>query len=321
MQATPSSSSRRTRIRSAINPPMTIPAVSAASTTPQALRPIVSSATAGPSTFTPPARAALRIMKPSTTTQTQVRAVNSVQPTRRSAMMLIRVLVACGAATRTPVNAMAATAKVSASTARPQPGPMAATRAPPSAAPPIMPAFMPTRMSALACWISSGGTVCGIRSATTPPNSTNSTVISDLAPTTRPRSRTEPVRSSTAKASAMGATPLPSMLTIRPAARYRNTPCRSGASTSPPSGTNRSTRSSSRAPSRSAPQYALGAGVSEPRGSGSAVTQPRVVQGTPVMTGIQWGSIRSRPEMRGSAVRRPAVRPAVPLGPPSPAGR
>jgi hypothetical protein len=69
----------------------------------------------------------------------------------------------------------------------------------------------------------------GNRSAITPPTSRNTTLASERAPTTRPRSRTEPVRSSTANASAIGATALPSVVTVRPATSQRNGACWRGA--------------------------------------------------------------------------------------------
>ncbi len=49
------------------------------------------------------------------------------------------------------------------------------------------------------------------RSASTPPNSSRTTSPSERAPTTRPRSVNDPVRSSMAKASAIGATAVPAM--------------------------------------------------------------------------------------------------------------
>lgn len=166
-------------------------------------------------------------------------------------------------------------ANVAASAASPQPGPTPATSRPPTDAPAIIAALMPSRLTALACLRTCSGTVwasnaevagkanalttplidpriasqvtvaspvstkvatapwlnaanahdhtittCrGRRSATSPPKRVNTTFATDRAPTTRPRSRAEPVRSSTAKASAIGATALPSMFTTRPAAR------------------------------------------------------------------------------------------------------
>jgi hypothetical protein len=61
-----------------------------------------------------------------------------------------------------------------------------------------------------------------IRSASTPPKSSRATFASDRTPTTRPRSAVEPVRSSTAKASATGAMELAKYAGIRPPARRRN---------------------------------------------------------------------------------------------------
>lgn len=62
-------------------------------------------------------------------------------------------------------------------------------------------------------------TLRGTRSATTPPSSKKITFASERAPTTMPRLVAEPVRSSTAKASATGAIALPSRLTVLPITR------------------------------------------------------------------------------------------------------
>ena len=64
--------------------PATMPAVSAARTSPHTVRPNVASATVGPSTFSAPCSAMLKKQKPSTTIHTQGRLTNSVQPSRSS---------------------------------------------------------------------------------------------------------------------------------------------------------------------------------------------------------------------------------------------
>jgi hypothetical protein len=84
--ATPNSSARLGSHRAANTPPTTAPAVWHARTTPHAARPNESSAIAGPSTCWPPTSAALTIMNWSTTSQTQLRETNSVQPSRNSAI-------------------------------------------------------------------------------------------------------------------------------------------------------------------------------------------------------------------------------------------
>jgi hypothetical protein len=78
----------------------------------------------------------------------------------------------------------------------------------------------------------------GSRSANTPPASSSTTLATDRAATTRPRSAAEPVRSSTAKASAIGAIPLPRKLTDRPAvsqqkSRWRNKSANTGRASQP----------------------------------------------------------------------------------------
>ncbi|MBT2420367.1 hypothetical protein J7F01_12590 [Streptomyces sp. ISL-22] len=56
----------------------------------------------------------------------------------------------------------------------------------------------------------------GSRSANTPPYSRKRMLVREWAPTTNPSEPTEPVASSTAKARAIGATPLPSRLAVVP---------------------------------------------------------------------------------------------------------
>ncbi len=62
----------------------------------------------------------------------------------------------------------------------------------------------------------------GSRSASTPPYSRKQMLVREWAPTTNPSEPTEPVASSTAKARAIGATPLPSRLAVVPMKRCRN---------------------------------------------------------------------------------------------------
>ena len=167
---------------------------------------------------------------------------------------------------------------MTASTARPQPGPTAVTSSPPEAAPRIVAPFSPRRSSSLACWSRVGGTVSGVspaadgkmnaeaapltasmpasmptlavpvsttaaaracasaltnaatrktrrrdqRSATTPPASMNTTCGTLRAASTSPSAAGEPVRSSTANASATGAMMLPSTATVRAATSQQN---------------------------------------------------------------------------------------------------
>lgn len=59
----------------------------------------------------------------------------------------------------------------------------------------------------------------GSRSANTPPYSRKRMLVTECAPTTSPSEPTEPVASSTAKARAIGATPLPSRLAVVPMKR------------------------------------------------------------------------------------------------------
>ncbi len=105
---------------------------------------------------------ALRKQKATTITHTQVREVNSRQPTRSSCT---RPGLGGGGAVlrRTSAKDAAASAKLSASTARPQPGPMAATSTPPSEAPMIIALLPAIRESARAARRDSAGTVCGSR--------------------------------------------------------------------------------------------------------------------------------------------------------------
>ena len=83
--------------------------------------------------------------------------------------------------------------------------------------------------AAASAWLSAARVLAAIitgrrgnRSAITPPASRTSTLVSDLAATTTPRSRTDPVRSSTVNASAIGATAPPSMLIVLPMTSQRN---------------------------------------------------------------------------------------------------
>ncbi len=70
----------------------------------------------------------------------------------------------------------------------------------------------------------------GSRSASTPPNSSTATLATERAPTTMPRSTWEPVRSSTAKASTIGARLLARRVAVLPTASQRKSGWRSGAS-------------------------------------------------------------------------------------------
>jgi len=110
----------------------------------------------------------LRKPKVSTITQTQVRETNSVQPSRSSA-----ISPGCAAAagtssvagSRSRAKHSAETAKLLASTTRPHPGPIVATRTPPSDVPRICAELAAIRFSAFAGCRSSAGTVCGVSAA------------------------------------------------------------------------------------------------------------------------------------------------------------
>ena len=127
------------------------------------MRPIpVVSATAGPRTVNEAVMPALRKQKATTITHTQLREVNSCQPTRSSCT---RPGLGAGGATwtRTSAKDTAASAKLSASMARPQPGPTAATSMPPSEAPTIIALLPAIRESARAARRNSAGTTWGSR--------------------------------------------------------------------------------------------------------------------------------------------------------------
>ena len=129
-----------------------MPAVSAARTKPHSSRPNVASATAGPMTFSAPdlghVEEAEARARP---TQTQVRRAElgpALAQLRQRAGARGRAAGASapGSGRRTRPRAR----NVAASTAIPQPGPTAATRMPPSAAPAIIAVLMPRRLIALA---------------------------------------------------------------------------------------------------------------------------------------------------------------------------
>ncbi|WP_237524678.1 hypothetical protein [Streptomyces sp. SID5643] len=104
----------------------------------------------------------MRTQKAATITHTQLREVNSCQPTRSSCT---RPGLGAGAAACTRISAKdaAASAKPAASTASPQPGPTAATSTPPSDAPTIIALLLAIRESASAARRDSAGTVWGSR--------------------------------------------------------------------------------------------------------------------------------------------------------------
>lgn len=90
-------------------------------------------------------------------------------------------------------------------------------------------------LAAITAWASPAATLDpwstsrrGSRSAITPPNSSSATLATDRAPTTIPRSISEPVRSSTANESTIGAMALAKYVAMRPPARQRKFRCRSG---------------------------------------------------------------------------------------------
>ncbi len=133
----PASSSRRGFQRVISRPPAIVPAPNAARASPQGpAPPKLSRATSGPYTASAAPTTALATENWITMPHSQGRDANSCQPSRRSASM--PPPGSRGAMPRTSSSARreAATAKAAASTASTQPGPMAATIAPPSAAPP-----------------------------------------------------------------------------------------------------------------------------------------------------------------------------------------
>jgi hypothetical protein len=164
-QAVPKNSIRWSRIRIATNAPRIMPMVCAASTKPQARRPIVASATVGPRTLNPPLQLALRMQAQATTTHSHVRDRNSLQPVNRSARMLRRSSTICWGThcwgTRRNAKQIPASTNAAASTMIPQPGPTVATTMPAAGAPMTAAALKKSRFSALACCRSSTGTVCG----------------------------------------------------------------------------------------------------------------------------------------------------------------
>ena len=90
IETTPTKSGRSGRIRRAITPPMTRPIPVAASTSPHTEAPPSDSlAITGPRTLRAPASAAFANAKPSTTTQIQVRELNSRQPSTSSWTKLV----------------------------------------------------------------------------------------------------------------------------------------------------------------------------------------------------------------------------------------
>jgi hypothetical protein len=104
----------------------------------------------------------LNRQKPKATVHTQLRAMNSDHPSRKSAMVLRRGSSSPRTGgTRMNASTAAATPNVAASTAIPQPGPIVATIRPPNTAPRISAAFTERRLIAFAGCSRSAGTVWG----------------------------------------------------------------------------------------------------------------------------------------------------------------
>ena len=152
---------RRGEKRSDISPPAIRPTDSAAVIAPHAAGPPRwLRATAGPSTMNPPYQAIRMMQYCATIVHSQVRERNSDQPSRnsrhrsrpadRSPSAALR-LSSTGTVPSMPTPHMASA----------HPGPMAATTSPATAAPAIWPAFIASRLSALACVSSSPGTSRG----------------------------------------------------------------------------------------------------------------------------------------------------------------
>ncbi|GAB2728250.1 hypothetical protein GCM10010442_57330 [Kitasatospora kifunensis] len=153
--AVPASSSRRGCQRTISRPPATSPAPIAALTSPHGRGPPSRwSATIGPSTDSAAIRQAFTTPYCTTTAHSQRREVNSRQPSRRSASIPDPASrSACcpvGVGARRKTRSVPAAASVVASSASTQPGPTAATSAPPSAAPPICEELSAVRKSAKA---------------------------------------------------------------------------------------------------------------------------------------------------------------------------
>ncbi len=157
----PHSSGRSRRTRSRNTAISRSPAASADSTKPQAWRPIVSSATTGPSVKSAPLWIMLSAPKPSTTTHSHVTLRKNAQPSRRSAQVEVASARGGRGGIRTGTSSTAATAHVRASTASAQPGPAVTTMNAPSDGPITVRPLRVSDRSALACCSDSRGTSWG----------------------------------------------------------------------------------------------------------------------------------------------------------------
>src|SRR5579875_3768507 len=152
---------RRGENRSATSPPPIRPTDSDAVIAPQAAGPPrCARATTGPSTWNAPYQAIMTAEYCSTVAQNQVRERTSDQPSRNS-----RIMLRCTVRTFPTVRSISSTGTVpimpSPQMASAQPGPVAATTRPATAAPSIWPPFIASLLSALA-WVSSpAGTILG----------------------------------------------------------------------------------------------------------------------------------------------------------------
>ncbi|GAA1990154.1 hypothetical protein GCM10009738_82930 [Kitasatospora viridis] len=235
----PASSSRRGCQRTISSPPATSPAPIAALASPHGRGPPSRrSATSGPSTDSAAIRQAFTTPYCTTTTHSQRRERNSCQPSRSSASIPGPGSRGAGAAARRKIRSPPAAASPVASSASTQPGPTAATSAPPSAAPTICEELSAVRNSAKAreaCRCSTESITmpseAGAKNASPIPLATESSTTS--------QSRACPVSTSTASRAWESALP-------RLAATI--TRCRGSRSASAPPISRKSTVAASRAP-------------------------------------------------------------------------
>ncbi|SCD92455.1 hypothetical protein GA0115246_108066 [Streptomyces sp. SolWspMP-sol7th] len=143
----PASRGRAGRHRVMASAPSSVPAPNPASAVPQGPGPPrCSSATSGPYTASAAPTTALTTANWSTTDHSHERPITSCQPSRRSRRSETLSPSRRGIfSTSSSARSAPAAAKAAASTARTQPGPMTATSAPPSAAPPIPAPCIATR--------------------------------------------------------------------------------------------------------------------------------------------------------------------------------
>ena len=137
------------------------PAASADSTKPQPCRPMVSSATAGPSVDQAPAWMRLRTPNPTTTIQSQGVAQKKLHPSRSSRRVSAGSPVGSLGGIVTGTRRRAASAQVRASTASAHPDPTVTTSNAPMVGPITIIPLRVSEISALAGWRSERGTSWG----------------------------------------------------------------------------------------------------------------------------------------------------------------